>query len=74
MRLVPAAFVVGLELVEVDRSARPARARRRRRRGVEAVAARERRYAAVKGFEAYAALIGTASHVLNRAGGRYLSN
>ena len=33
VRLVPTVFVVGLELVEVDRSARPARARRRRRGG-----------------------------------------
>ena len=36
-------------------------------RGVEAVAARERHLAAVEGFEADAALLGTAGHVLNRA-------
>ena len=67
--LVPAVVVVGrpqleflLVVVVVDGAA------------LEAVAARERHLAAVEGFEAYAALIGTAGHVLNRAGGRYLSN
>ena len=34
---------------------------------MEAVAARERHLAAVEGFEADAALLGTAGHVLNRA-------